>query len=275
MKLLDIKETQGFALNILKYISKICEEQNITYFLMWGTLIGAIRHNGFIPWDDDIDICMPRSDYNRFIDYFESVSTGRYQLYRRGKTLNYYFSLPRIIDTETIILGERKDNIEQKDCGIFVDIYPLDYVGDTREECKKFFKTQMRYEWLKGLAQQKQFVKSKSNYLNTFVKIPFYIYAKIKGGEFFYQKMEKHANAKHSDSALFCCSCYGTGGMNIDKLIFPSSLFEEGLNQSFEGFLFKIPNGYDEILTQIYGDYLQLPPVEDRVGHHEYKAYKL
>lgn len=275
MKLLDIKETQEFGLDILKYISKICKEQQIRYYLVWGTLIGAIRHNGFIPWDDDIDICMPRSDYNRFIGYLESVSNGRYQLYREGKTENYFFSLPRVVDTETIVLGERKDNKEQIDCGIFVDIYPLDFVGNTRVECEKFFKAQMRYEWLKGLSLQKKFVRSRSGTINTFLKIPFFLYAKLMGSDFFYQKMEENANLNNSESSAFCCSCYGTGGMKMEKLIFSSSLFKEGLDYRFEDSLFKIPNGYHELLTQVYGDYMQLPPIEERAGHHEYKAYRL
>lgn len=275
MNLLNTKESQNYAFEILKFITAICENQNIKYFLIWGTLIGAVRHSGFIPWDDDIDICMPRNDYNRFIKYMESMKSSRYKLYIEGKSKNYYLSLPRVVDTETVIIGERKENENQLDCGIFVDIYPLDFVGSTKKECESYFKKQIKYEWLKGLSQQKSFVKSRSSIINTIIKIPFYFYSKTKGTDFFYKKMEKLANSKHSFENNYCCSCYGTGGMNYNKLIFKSNLFGEGRECMFNGYSFKIPIGYDEILKQVYGDYMQLPPVHERVGHHEYKAYKL
>lgn len=275
MQLLNIEETQQYAYGILKFIADICEEQNIRYFLVWGTLIGAVRHKGFIPWDDDVDICMPRSDYNRFINYMDSMTDNRYQLYREGKTSNYFLSLSRVVDTKTIIIGERKENKKQLDCGIFVDIYPIDFVGNSKQECEKFFRMQMKYEWLRGLARQEAFVKSKSGVINTIIKIPFYFYAKLRGADFFYKKMEKKASLKHSDMNTFCCSCYGTGGMKSDKLIFSSDWFGEGKDCIFNGDPFKIPEGFHELLTQVYGDYMQLPPVEERVGHHEYKAYKL
>lgn len=135
MNLLNTKESQNYAFEILKFITAICEDQNIKYFLIWGTLIGAVRHSGFIPWDDDIDICMPRNDYNRFIKYMESMKSNRYKLYIEGKSKNYYLSLPRVVDTKTVVIGERKENENQLDCGIFVDIYPLDFVGSTKKEC--------------------------------------------------------------------------------------------------------------------------------------------
>ena len=79
MEYSNTKDQQNYAFEILKFITAICEDQNIKYFLIWGTLIGAVRHSGFIPWDDDIDICMPRNDYNRFIKYMESMKSNRYK----------------------------------------------------------------------------------------------------------------------------------------------------------------------------------------------------
>lgn len=146
MKELDIYKTQKIALEMLKVIANICEENNIDYFLAWGTLIGAVRHKGFIPWDDDVDILMPREDYNKFLKIFLNV-TNNYDIYSVNNTDRYYISLSRIIDNTTIIIGEKKSNEDQKDCGIFIDIYPLDFVGNNEIEIKKYFKKHMKYEW--------------------------------------------------------------------------------------------------------------------------------
>lgn len=275
MKELTTGETQNIALGILKYIADICEINGIKYFLSWGTLIGAVRHKGFIPWDDDIDICMPRQDYNAFRKILLENHNEKYCLYSMDDQENYYISLPRVIDKNTLILGERKENSNQVDCGIFVDIYPLDFVGESIDETINFFGKQMKYEWYKGMAGQEKFVRSRSNVLKSVVKFPLFCYAKIKGRLYFHNQMEKNANLHNSDNAKFCCSCYGTGGMSANKLTFPTKWFEQSVDCRFENETFKIPIGYHEILTQIYGDYMTLPPEEDRVGHHEYKAYIL
>lgn len=275
MKELDIHETQNTAYKILTYIADVCDKKNLTYFLAWGTLIGAIRHKGFIPWDDDVDIMMPRSDYRKFLALMKSSPNSRYKLYRIGTKKDYYFSLARVVDTETIILGEKKDPPQQCDCGVFVDIYPLDFVGNTYDEAKKYFDTQAHDEWLKTLALQQEYIKSRSGWYKSILKVPFFAYAHAKGYQYFYRRMEARAKRSFDPDAKYCSSCYGTGGCGPDILIFKSEWFEKSVPHSFGNREFMTPVGYDEILRQVYGDYMQLPPVEDRVGHHEYRAYSL
>ena len=100
----------------------------LKYSLAWGTLIGAVRHNGFIPWDDDIDILMPRRDYIMLLSKLKNLEHPKYKLYSIYNKDCYYYSVSRIVDTTTIILGEKKTIPSQCDCGVFVDIYPLDYM---------------------------------------------------------------------------------------------------------------------------------------------------
>ena len=275
MKKLDIHETQQIAYQILCFIADICERNNLRYYLAWGTLIGAIRHNGFIPWDGDVDIMMPRLDYRKFISIMRHSSNKKYKLYRIGTKDDYYYSLARIVDTDTIILGERKDPPQQCDCGIFVDIYPLDFVGSDIDEAKKYFNLQEHDEWLKTLALQKKYVASRSAWYNTILKVPFFLHAKAKGYAYFYKKMESRAKRSFNPDAKYCSSCYGTGGCGADVLIFKAEWFSNAIPHRFGERDFMIPNGYDHILRQVYGDYMQLPPLEDRVGHHEYTAYVL
>lgn len=274
MKELDIYKTQKIALEMLKVIANICEENNIDYFLAWGTLIGAVRHKGFIPWDDDVDILMPREDYNKFLKIFLNV-TNNYDIYSVNNTDRYYISLSRIIDNTTIIIGEKKSNEDQKDCGIFIDIYPLDFVGNNEIEIKKYFKKHMKYEWLMEMAEQKHFRKSKKLGVFSFFKYPIYMYSRFKGYKYFYNKMEILANNNNDKNAKFCCSCYGTGGVLAEKLIYPSEWFKDYEYCNFEDSVFRIPKYYHEILCKVYGDYMKLPPQSERIGHHKYKAYLL
>lgn len=133
---LEFKESQRIALEILKKVACICEEHNFRYVLIWGTLIGAIRHNGFIPWDDDIDIAMPRPDYDKLLSFFKKHRDELMPLecLTMETRKNYPHMIARISDSRTWI-----DVVNEKDCGmgVFVDIYPFDGLGKTYDEAFK------------------------------------------------------------------------------------------------------------------------------------------
>lgn len=277
MRELTIKESQFRSYNILKFISQACLKNNLKFYLAWGTLIGAVRHDGFIPWDDDVDVFMPRDDYVKFIQFMKKNETAPFKLYSIENRNDYFFSLVRVVDAQTIIKGERKDIEKQCDCGIFVDVYPIDFYGKDKNEAELFFNRQQRCEWLKELALQDGFTYSKSSKWLSIIKYPIFRYAQKRGYKYFYNKMEDRAKnlVLVKDKAAFCCSCYGSGGMSAQSLIFPAKWFSDVLYHKFEDSVFPIPIGYDPLLRQVYGDYMTLPPEDERAGHHLYKAYAL
>ena len=127
IKYLSMDEIKSVELEILKYVHDFCEKNDIKYFINYGTLIGAVRHKGFIPWDDDIDICMFRKDYEKFIELF-SKDDGKYKILSLESSDKYYNNFIKVIDSKTKIEDER--NYKTYDSGIFIDIFPMDFFDD-------------------------------------------------------------------------------------------------------------------------------------------------
>ena len=127
IKYLSMDEIKSVELEILKYVHEFCEKNDIKYFINYGTLIGAVRHKGFIPWDDDIDICMFRKDYEKFIELF-SKDEGKYKILSLESSDKYYNNFIKVIDSKTKIEDER--NYKTYDSGIFIDIFPMDFFDD-------------------------------------------------------------------------------------------------------------------------------------------------
>ena len=147
MKELNSKELQAATLELMKKLHDICEKINIKYFLAYGTLLGAVRHDGFIPWDDDLDIMMSRDDYNKLISYFEENKgkLGSLELFTPETNKDYPYMIGRVSDSNYVI-----NTFNEKDCGmgVFVDIYPLDGFGNDYEKARKLSKKTFYYSSL-------------------------------------------------------------------------------------------------------------------------------
>lgn len=154
------------------------------------------------------------------------------------------------------------------------NLYPLDYCGNTYAQATKFFEKQMRVETLRYMALSDTFQKAKTSVFRTIIKYPLFMYSKAMGAGFFLRKLEKNINKINENDTQYCCSWCGTGGMPATKLVFPSEWFNELMEVQFEDQYYFIPKHYDEILSQVYGDYMSFPPVEEQVGHHYYVAYR-
>ena len=269
---LDMADIQSVSLEILKTIANICEEQGFGYFLAYGTLIGAIRHKGYIPWDDDVDIMMPRPDYDRLLDYLiaHQADLGHLKLFSPKNNPNYPYMLARISDDRYII-----DVKNEKDygMGIFIDIYPLDGLGKTYEEAINKLKRTTKLCSMIFLATRKSFhmdlTKSK---LRKFLKFPAYCVAKFLGKKYLMNKLQSELDkCSYSDSKIVGAAAWCTRPY---KNPYNKEWCEELKKNVFEDSSFFIPVHYDEILKTTYGDYMQLPPEKDRIYHHLYKAYK-
>jgi len=260
-----IEEMRYIQLNILKTVSDFCKTNNITFFLMYGTLLGAVRHKGFIPWDDDVDICMMRSDFEKFIKTF-NVKQKRFVVKSRmiDQSFPYYFA--KICDPETSL----QEIVDEKvfDVGINIDLFPMDSVPSDRKQQKKMWKEIMRIRRkIVFLTIDKK--KSRVWYKRCIIVLANKLYAKNSAAHL-YRKLEEIV-MKYcylpSDSVIEVMTPYGINS------ILKKSFFDYAILVQFEGISMPIPSGYEVILTRLYGNYMVPPSNEEKISHHSYKAF--
>ncbi len=248
---------------ILKEIKKICDRHNIRFFMIGGTLLGAVRHHGIIPWDDDIDIGLLRKDYELFIRYAQS------ELPPYLKTVNYHTD-PNCGEPFTKIMDMRGKMVEKFTAstkapqGVFVDVFPVDNAPDSfvRKTVHRFKNYTIRKLIL---------LDANYNFRKTGIKKLGYdlltLYAKCRGRDSLIKAYEKNA-AKYADvpckNVVILGSNYGYEIENID-----SEAMAEVKTVPFEDGEYPIPVGYERYLRKVYGDYMQLPPVEKRTNKHK------
>lgn len=271
-KPLTIRQTQQISLEILHTVAEICEEQNLRYFLIYGTLIGAIRHHGYIPWDDDVDIMMPRPDYDRLLSYLY-VHIGEYdhlEIFNHDINKDYPYMITRISDNRYVI---DMANEKPYGMGVFIDIYPFDGLGNTKEEALKYGMKGDRLSSVCYQATRDHFaIETTTSPFRKAVKLPFFLFSKMIGKDRLQDKLESLARQKDYDTSKYVGDIVWLSGGWKD--IFPRRWFDSFIMVPFEKYEFRAPKNYDKVLRHVYGDYMQLPPKKDRVGHHDYKVYR-
>lgn len=259
MRELSGEEYKQIVIEILDRIDNICKKHRIGYSLAYGTLLGAIRHNGFIPWDDDADILMMREEYDKLR---EIINSGDYGLkfidYKSDSDTIYPFG--KICDLRTHV--QEQNFIHVKDYGAFVDVFPLDYLPEDETKRTAYCRKYRRMELIITHATRTGFVKSNSIIENIKKTLAFHMCHFIN-----YQKMIKRmqdafiSNNKHPTSIVGVPWCRG-------GISFPVEYFTNLQTHLFEGREFLIPVKYDNILKTQYGDYMKLPPEKDQVNPH-------
>lgn len=267
MKKIEIDEQKKIQLNMLKYIKSICEENSITYFLGGGTLLGAIRHKGYIPWDDDIDIMLPRKDYNKLKNVFNDLKNEEYKLLSYENCDSYYYPFAKIVNTKTKLIEYNQEEIEE--LGIYIDIFPIDEIPDEEKERKKVFKKFVFYNRLLKCYKHKDFSYLSKSKISIFVKqILKSIINIFKLKNNILNNIDKICTKYTNTNTVACIT-----GVYFEKEIMPKSYISDYVMVEFEGEEFKAPIGYDEYLTKHYGDYMKLPPKEKQVSNHNTKVF--
>ena len=267
MKRMTLQEIQSVNLDIMKDIHAFCVEHGIHYSLAYGSLIGAVRHKGFIPWDDDIDIMMPRPDFEKFSSSFES---------KHGFVLssvydeNTYINYTRVYNNEkTLVISPAKAG--KKEVGIWVDVYPIDGISDDETKSRKQFVEIRKYS---QQVMEMRFIFRTLVSGNTIRKVK----AAIK---WVICRLVKRGNLRqwHNRIVDLCkevpygetsrCSSLVCMEANRDdrQEIFPLTSFQNYQLVPFETEHFYIVSDYDTVLKVIFGDYMKLPPPEKRVSH--------
>lgn len=259
MKQINLEELKQIQLEILSFVDKFCQEKGIHYSISGGTAIGAIRHKGYIPWDDDIDIMMKRDDYKKFVSSFKDTR-GIYKLHSLGNDQKYSLPFAKVEDTRTLL--NEKSTMET--IGINIDIFPSDYLGDTLEQCgiavQRVSKERFKLKCKLILPGKKNSLIKKLGIC--FFKVLF-LSLKKRSIALKIQKLAKsfsmNGPKKYSGVVVWG---YGM------KEIVPSTIFDTYLRVSFENGDFSIVKDFDTYLSSVYGDYMQLPPIEKRQSPH-------
>lgn len=264
MKKMSLDEMRVCLLDILSDIDAFCKANNITYYLTGGTLLGAVRHKGFIPWDDDIDISMPRESYERFLKEYHRKD-GVYKVISIDSNPNYYLQFAKVYDTRTILV-ERVNNPVR--IGVYVDIFPFDNAGNDIEKAKNLNHKIKPYRDLLS-AMLLSYHKNRTWYRNLICKI---VSCFPINRKWIIRKINRLAQTYNNitDSkyiAMYVMMSYG------DKEIMESDWYKSVEKLEFEGRYFNAPSDYALILKHFYGDYLKLPPIEKRVSRHDFEVY--
>ena len=265
MEKIEVEELKKIQVKILNYVDDFCKKNNINYWLDSGTLLGAVRHKGFIPWDDDIDLGMLREDYNKFMEFFNKDNNSNYKFccYENNKKWPYPYG--KILNTNTIMYEpDEKYGIKSS---VFVDLFPYDNIPQDDKEREKAFKKRNLYKKLNNLQRYKSFyIESKNRY--NFIRYPFHLLMKLFPEGYFIKKSIENSKMYNNKESNLVGNFTGTMKQWCDKDVFNSFIELE-----FEGRKYPAPVGYDKWLTSFYGDYMKLPPIEKRVSHHRFIAY--
>lgn len=247
----DLDKVKKIELEVMKYFVDICKKNNLTYYLFWGTLLGCIRHKGFIPWDDDIDVAMPPEDYLKFLKIMEKEESKDFYLQNISNTKYCSFIFTKIRKYHTTMVEKDLNYLPFKK-GINIDIFPL-----LKYPSSKLGKIRFMYR-----LRLSALMVNRDVYGTDFKgKVIYYVLHLLPRGlinKIVLRKMNKLLTY-NGDFKEYCIR---------QDFMFDKNLFSK-IEKPFEKEMMSVPKGYDKILTKLYGDYMTPPPMDKRYGHGE------
>jgi lipopolysaccharide cholinephosphotransferase len=263
----DLKEIQGLALSLLFHLDEFCKEYTINYYLAYGTLLGSIRHHGFIPWDDDIDVWMMRKDYNLMIDKFPKWGKERGLFINSAQTVKKKYNRAHAqicISNTKLISNNRKNDFKE---GYFIDIFPLD--GTPNNSILRWLRL-THLQILKNIGTLSAYCSNNKEKITIKTRLFLAISRLLKNVDTQKIMLEYERVASKSSCSSSEYLQLFTAGNKGRNLIIKREYFDSVRQMPFETITASIPSGYDEILRKRYGDYMKLPPIEARKPHHDF-----
>ena len=255
------KRMQEKLVPMLKAFHEFCVKHGLRYYISGGTCLGAVRHQGFIPWDDDIDVGMPRVDYNRFIELSKTEKLAEHYVVEKPlDNEDYVYAFIKIYDTTTTLVENTANRLKR---GVFLDVFPLDGAGNSLQESKKSYKKvnmQVNFLYAKVCAIR----ATRKFYKNAIIAVFRLLPISKKG---LIKKIIRLSEQKSYDDYDWIINYVGGSGMGE---CLKKQHFGEPKLYNFEGLQVYGPNDADAYLTNLYGDYMKLPPEDKRVTNHDF-----
>ena len=255
---------QSRLIIMMEWFHRFCIENQLTYYVLGGTMLGAARHEGFIPWDDDIDVGLPRRDYEKLAELMNAHSCLPYLLETPySKAPDYCYPYSKIYDTRTTLIENRRKKVVR---GVFIDVFPLDGLGNNKEECKANYNPiNKKYNLLLSLVGGIR--KGRSLYKNIAVIMARLIPSFIISDKKVMIDLDNICASHEYEKCTWICNDLGAWRL---KEAMPKNIFGQPTLYPFEDISVYGPEDADAYLTHLYGDWRQLPPVEKRITHHDF-----
>ncbi|MBQ6402958.1 MAG: LicD family protein [Oscillospiraceae bacterium] len=264
MRKLEIEEYKERVFNVLISIDKICRENELKYMLCYRTLLGAVRHKGFIPWDDDIDIVMPREDYYKLGGYLTEHPECELNFIDISNRKDTIYYCAKICDSRTIVKESRYKPVEGY--GAFVDVFPLDYLPDDEKEREKLRKKELFWIRMAQHAAELSPGNGKTIKQRVLKNLAFICSRFFVAGNILRRMHVRYMRMDQKPTKYI--------GVPWSPELFEAAWFDNVVEIEFEGHAFLAPAETDKVLTACYGDYMQLPPEKDRVYKHHLVCYE-
>lgn len=261
----DLRDLQMEGLRILKCVDRFCEEKGLTYYLAEGTLLGAVRHQGFIPWDDDVDILMPREDYDRFVQEWGEHSIDQCVLLHQTTYDKYYLPFAKIISRAPTGFRSFQRITPERFHGPSIDVFPLDH--------GVAFNDPAQLKTCRKLRRVRNILLTKVGYIkNKKKRRKYWLRSKLFSHDYLFRKLYQLSTENSSENSEYLVNF--ASSYLVDKECFPKEYFGKPVKAPFEDALLSVPQNADKILQRIYGDYMQLPPEHKRVCRHTFYREK-
>lgn len=262
MRRIYVDELKKIQVNILDWVVDFCDKNDINYWLDCGTLLGAVRHQGYIPWDDDVDIGMLRSDYDKFINLFNQ-SNERYRAYNIENNNAFYYPFGKVLDTTTILY---EPNEKGSKISVYIDVFVYDNAPDDNRMLEIMFMKRNIYRNLNLLRTLNH--RPNGNIMRRILIYVLRLLVKPFPKAYFVKEMVKNSKKYIDINTQRIGNFTGFTNVSCDK-----SVFKSFVEVRFEGKCYRAPIGYDMYLKAFYNNYMELPSIDKQVSSHTFIAY--